>query len=272
MSRRDTVWRQGGVIATEDWRAMGFESLEEGHVAVVVTHDCDIAAELDVEPGIEVIIAKCVEKLEGNYAASKNARKLHVSYVYKERPVVLELAHRERITIDKYRLESLKPVGGPASAADRKTLQRWLGARYHRPAFPNKFEERLRADRIDEKIAKALDAAGEWIDALLFDLMDDRDREIDDSSEPYTLGILILYSTARDVTEGAKAAEQVRRRILEIFGKLYDKKSGWRSIELVDCDIADTELSYAVWTTLQHWRLDHLSLRADPQQEPFRQA
>jgi hypothetical protein len=107
---------------------------------------------------------------------------------------------------------------------------------------------------------------------VLFDLKDDRDREIDDADEPYTLEILVLYSTAKDVTEGAKAAEQIRARLQEIFGKLYDKKKGWRSIELVNCEIvADTELSYAVWTTLQHWRLDHLSLRADPQQEPFQQ-
>lgn len=272
MEWRNTPWRQGHVIAPEEWQAAGLGPLQENHFAVVVTHDCDIAAELDVEPAIELIIARLVDKLEGNYAASKNARKLHLPYLYKDQPIVLELAHRARIAIDKKKLESLKPAGWPTSAADKKTLQRWLGARYHRPAFPNKFEERLRAEKLDEKIAKALDAAGTWIDALLFDLKDDRDREIEDADEPYTLEILILYSTAKDATEGAKAADQVRTRLQEFFGKLHDKQKGWRSIELVDCDIvADTELSYAVLTSLQHWRLDHLSLRADPQQQPFQQ-
>src|SRR5690606_17314218 len=120
----------------------------------------------EVEPDIELIIARRVEKLEGNYAASKNARKLHVPYLCREEAVVLELAHRDRVAVEKKKLESLSPAGGPACAADRKTLQRWLGARYHRPAFPNKFEERLRIEKLDEKIAKALDAAGNWIDAL----------------------------------------------------------------------------------------------------------
>lgn len=274
MAWRTTPWRQGHVVATEDWQAVGFEPLKENQLAVVVTHDCDIAAEPDVEPNIEVIIANRVAKLDGNYAASKNARKLHIHCHYKDEPIVLELAHRERIAIEKKRLEPAKAAGVPSSAADRKTLQRWLGARYHRPAFPNNFEERLRAEKLDDKISKALDAAGEWIEALLFDLKDDRDREIDDADEPYTLEILILYSTVKDATEGAKAAAQVRAKLQEIFEKLRDKQSKkWRSIELVACDIvADTELSYAVWTTVQHWRLDHLSLRADPQQEPFKQA
>lgn len=274
MAWRTTPWRQGHVVATEDWQAVGFEPLKENQFAVVVTHDCDIAAELDVEPRIELIIATRVAKLEGNYAASKNARKLHIPYLYKDEPIVLELAHRERIAVEKKKLEPTKPVGGPSSSADRKTLQRWLGARYHRPAFPNNFEERLRTEKLDEKIAKALDAASVWIEALLFDLKDDCDREIEDAGEPYTLEILILYSTVKDATEGAKAAQQVRARLQEIFDKLYDKKTKtWRSIELVGCDIvADRELSYAVWTTVQHWRLDHLSLRADPQQQPFQQA
>lgn len=273
MEWRNTPWRQGHLIATDDWQGAGFEPLQDGHVAVVITHDCDIAAEPEVEPGIELIVARRVEKLEGNYAASKNARKLHVPYEYRNEAVVFELAHRARITIEKKKLESLRPAGGPASAADRKTLQRWLGARYHRPAFPNKFEARLRAEKLDEKIAKALDPAGGWVDALLFDLKDDRDREIEDAAEPYTLEILVLYSTVKDATEGAKAAGQVQKKLQEIFEKLYDKKTGWRSIELVSCEIvADTELSYAVWTTVQHWRLDHLSLRANPQQEPFQQA
>lgn len=236
----------------------------------MVTHDCDLAAEPDVEPTIELIIARQVPQVEGNYAASKNARRLHLPYQYKSDAVVLEFEHRQRITVEKSRLKKLTPAGRPASAADKKTLQRWLGARYHRPAFPNKFEERLRTEKLDRQIAAILDGSGQWIEAMLFDLQDDRDREIEDPDEPYTLEILILYSTAKDAAEGFKAAEEVRKRLQDLFNKLHDQKAGWRSIELVDCQVvADSELSYAVWTKVQHWRLDYLSLRADPQQEPF---
>jgi hypothetical protein len=271
MEWRNTPWRQGHVIGAEDWPAVGGEPLPVNAVAVVVTHDCDLAAEPDVEPEIEVIVARRVAQLEGNYSASKNARRLHLPYQCKGEVTVLELEHRERIGITKKALEQLQPAGGPESPADRRTLQRWLGARYYRPAFPNKFEERLRTEKLDQKIAKILDAAGIWIDAILFDLQDDRDREIDDADEPYTLAIIVLYSTVKDASEGFKAAERVRKRLQELFKeKLYDQKKGWRSIELVDCQVvADTELSYAVWTKLQCWRLDHLSLRASPQQQPF---
>lgn len=64
--------------AARGWvRAFGRESLRCRYNARL-----DIATDPEVEPTIELIIARRVEKLEGNYAASKNACKLHLSYQY----------------------------------------------------------------------------------------------------------------------------------------------------------------------------------------------
>jgi hypothetical protein len=65
MEWRNTPWRQGHVIAAEDWRALGFEPLQENRFAVVITHDCDIAAEVHVEPSICEWAIKPVKPAQG---------------------------------------------------------------------------------------------------------------------------------------------------------------------------------------------------------------
>lgn len=45
MEEQNTPWRQERVVSTEEWHEAGFEPVAENHFAVVITNDCDIAAE-----------------------------------------------------------------------------------------------------------------------------------------------------------------------------------------------------------------------------------
>jgi len=47
-------------------------------LAVVISHDCDLAQKPETEPSVEIIVARRVEAANGNFTHAKNARRLHL--------------------------------------------------------------------------------------------------------------------------------------------------------------------------------------------------
>jgi hypothetical protein len=46
----------------------------------------------------------------------------------------------------------------------------------------------------------------------------------------------------------------------------FNASNSWKQIELLDCMVmSDEALTYAQSTLLKQWRLEHLSLREDPE-------
>ena len=60
--------------------------------AVVVSHDCDLANEnLDVEPDVEVIVGRTIEKADGNFTWAKAPRTLHYGAMRNGVQTIIEL-------------------------------------------------------------------------------------------------------------------------------------------------------------------------------------
>ena len=77
---RDTKWRQGAFLSAECISALGLSgvSAAEGVVAVVITHDCDLAQSAEIEPNVEILLGHEVPGgAEGNYTYGKNVRRIH---------------------------------------------------------------------------------------------------------------------------------------------------------------------------------------------------
>ena len=57
---RDAPWRQGHILPVDAMIALGIASSEQlnDSVAVVVSHDCDIAQSPDVDPDVEIILGR----------------------------------------------------------------------------------------------------------------------------------------------------------------------------------------------------------------------
>lgn len=64
----------------------------------------------------------------------------------------VELRHERKVIISKeaFRCEENDPAFS-ISTEEKQALKQWLAAKYGRPAFPNSFEERLRAYDEDKK-------------------------------------------------------------------------------------------------------------------------
>jgi hypothetical protein len=65
-----------------------------------------------------------------------------------------------------------------------------------------------------------------------------------------------------------RAAETAAKAIETAFkDKLFDPTKKWQHIELRSCDpLSESVLTYQQFKQLKRWRLDHISLSAEPQQ------
>jgi hypothetical protein len=80
---------------------------------------------------------------------------------------------------------------------------------------------------------------------------------------------VLLYASEPDAEAAAELASQVKKKIEHAFkSKLYDAESGnWQCIELRYVDaISDEAITVSLSERYKKWRLDYISMGADPQQ------
>ena len=273
---RKFSWRQGDALTDEAAKALNLQHPDNpgGTVVVVISHDCDLTAVAEKEPESEIIVGKRIDKLGGD-SYGKTARRLHIEYQTAEGPVALELMATAKRPISKPVLFGTDPrqdmwLDGRGTVI----LQRWLAARYHRAAFPEAFEDRLRAANIQgkrtllKKLESILAVGGDHIRALLFDLDEGKDVERDSPEDIYQLGIMVLYDSLRDEPTAAAAATKAAEELEELFdAAFHSHDAGWQNICLKYCDpISDSAITVAEREMLKQWRLEHMSVQDDPAQ------
>lgn len=273
---RQFSWRQGDVITHEAAKALDLLAPEsdDQHFAVVISHDCDLTASVDKEPNAEVIVGRRIDRLGGD-SYGKTARRLHIEYQSEEGPIAIELMATTKRSIAKPELFATNPhrdmwLDGQGIGI----LQRWLASRYHRAAFPEAFEDRLRMATLPGKrtflkrIEGVLATGGAHIRALLFDLDEGKDIERDGPEDVYQLGITLLYGSLRDEPTAAGVATKAAEELEELFeAAFHSQDSGWKNICLMYCDpMSDSAITVAQREMLKQWRLEHMSLQEDPPQ------
>lgn len=271
---RQLLWLQGDVLTDEAAKSFGLQHPEsaEATFVVVISHDRDLTAVADKEPISEIIVGRRIEKLGGN-SYGKSARRLHIEYQTEGGTVALELVATSKRVISKSDLFA-KPRREDMwlDRQGLRILQRWLAARYSRAAFPEAFEDRLRAAMVPgkrdfpKKIEHILADGGDHIRALLFDLDEGKDIERKTPDDLYQLGIVVLYDSVRDEPTAAAAATKAAEALEELFETAFHLETGaWQNIHLQYCDpVSDSAITVAQSEALKQWRLEHMSLQDDP--------
>lgn len=269
---RDTPWRQGQLLTDEAVRSLGLSHPEdkENTLVIVATHDCDLVQLPEKEPYIELIVGHRIANLDGNNTHAKSSRKLHVKFDGNE-PLLAEFVITAKFSILKTDFLGLMPVNNiRLSLQNLATFQQWLASRYRRSAFPDEFERRLvHETKLAEKISKIIKPHGELITAVFFDVDEGQDIHHKGPDDLYVLDIILLHITEPDFNRAESAAINAKKAIEKVFNeKLYDHRFGmWKWIELRYVDVISEEaLTYRQSTILKKWRLDYISLGAEPQQ------
>ena len=269
---RDTPWRQGHLLSTKAIDELGLYQPDDSDemLAIVATHDCDLAQDPEVEPNVEVVVGRLVRDKDGNCTHAKNARKLHIDFVGTD-PLWAEFEATAKVLIKKQGLNKFSPNSDALLSSESHAIfQMWLASRYRRSAFPDEFERRLTSKefKLHEKIAKAVKPHGELIAGVFFDVDEGDEVTREGADDTYRLDITILHAADPDFDAAEKAAMTAAKVIETAFqDKLFKPAKKWQHIELRSCEpISESVLTYQHFKQLKRWRLEHISLAADPQQ------
>jgi hypothetical protein len=268
-SRDIPEWRQGNVLADEVVVRLGLASSADvgNTVAIVVSHDCDIAAPPDREPEVEIVIGHRIPAL-GSDTNAKTARRLHIAFHQGEVEIPVELMMTTKTARPKAAVLATRPKADIALDLEaRVVLQHWLGARYNRAAFADEFERRLRDSKLADKIAKAMKAAGEHVLAVFFDVDSGENVEREGLEDLYQLRITLLYDSTKNEPVAYEAAHQAAGKIEQDFETAMKADGKWRGIKLQACEAqSDSAMTVAQSRMLKRWKLDHISFADDPPQ------
>lgn len=262
-------WRQGDVLTTEGAKTLGlFHPRDAENTAVVIiSHDCDIVQDRNVEPIVEAIVGREITAPDGNYLNAKSPRTLHLPFTAgSDATVMIELSATLKCQIEKSALMIQKPTEtAKPSFAERRVLQRWLAIRYFRAVFPDEFVARLSKYGIEERVRKIFADSQAHLIAVYVDLDQGAEIERDGEDDLYTLSIYLVHAVEPDLAASAKVASAAKSQIENLFGTRCKKNGKWIGIELEGCYIISMEeMTLFVAEKLKKWNTDHLSLRQEP--------
>lgn len=260
---RETPWRQGCVLkestATELGLAHGSDP--ECTCVMVISHNCDLANDnLEVEPEVEVIVGRTVDKEDGNYAWAKAPRTLHLRLKEDGEDQVVELVSTCKVLVPKDVLAAHEPDAAfVLDGRGLSVLREWLSSRYQRAAFPDAFVNRMRCTEADRRLAKALREYGANISFVYFKLLGGIVERAD--GDPYELDVVLVYPEGDDAEDAAVAAEQAASKVETVLrARLTDPSV----IRLRSCiTLCESEITIAQSRLLTQWRLEYMTLSAD---------
>jgi len=229
----------------------------ENDLLIVAMQSCDVVAEsLEVEPFIEMIKATPTNSANGNLINAKNPRKLQIDAPEPIGKKFLHLDIHDRAFFDRRFIETTKLDPHCLDAAQLQALKTWLGARYNRASFPDKFVDW--AKNGINKMCKGLDkqAGGNYVCKYVegIYMKVDPDAEVADGNS-YDLSCFALISP--DTPQ--KAEEKIEESMKLLVHHLdTDKIQVQTEDSLV---MQTTEVTVYQLKSYKKYYFDHLSLK-----------
>lgn len=269
-----TKWRQGHLLPAEAIRDLNlsYPNNESATVAIVITHDCDLAQDPGAEPTIEIIVGGAIEVADGNFAYAKSVRTLHLNCTNGPTKKIIELRAPDKSSIPKEILLGYEPEQETSLTYEELVvLQRWLAARYHRSAFPDEFVRRIKHSGIEDVLKNIIKKFGVYLRAIFFDVDEGAAIERVEASDTYNLNAILLYDTDNDPSVAEGKAVEASDAIKKAFVEKCCKGSVWVNIELQSCEVmSDQAISFRQSLSLKEWRAEHVSLKGKPPQPSLR--
>ena len=249
---REMSWRQGSFIASSDLMTVVSDLPEGFFGGLVITHDCDLANDADVEPWVECLPCVLIERIDGNCEYAKNPRLLHMTLEVDGVARNIQLCAPQKFSLAKSDLAKFVPVSSALSDKTRQVLQGWLAARYRRHAFPDELVERMRplSAYLQKQLKnRAHGVLGVWID---YD-----PRLAIAPEEPYELWLYLVYTT--DSPKNHLQAEELANALNERYSNTLP------GLILSDCKaVSEQGFTLADQRRTVELKLEHLSHRIHP--------
>lgn len=248
---RAAGWRQGSAVERDSLAPL---RLLDCDIAIVVSQDCDVVQSVDVEPDVELILGRRRDATRPDCRFGRNPRELDLELEGRTDAVTFRI--RERVSISKERLASHRPAPVALAPDDVALLAKWIAKRYTRPAWPDAFNERLRA--VDARLERLFKSdAGIPITSILL-MLDRPDDELPEG-EPYRLAAWLTVSADSLMNDVAsKRAQEFERRFKEILDDCDD-------IELQEIEVrSEDDVTMADLREFRRFDRDYRSVAPKP--------
>jgi len=195
-------WRQGTIVQQTDNKEI-LELLNFPHeddlILIIASQSCDIANNnIEDDPYIEVSIARCIDKSNGNLTHNKNPRSLHSSLqIHTEdtdivRKQNIQLKAFDKLIINKGYFKHLTPDRNCLlSDSELEGYVAWLASRYSRPALPTEFNNRIATIDPKSKLRKKAKGSNEQLSGIYVEINPDTELP---KGENYSVNLLGLVS------------------------------------------------------------------------------
>ena len=249
----ERMWDQGSLLTIESVNSLVDANFlprewENKGYALVISHPCDLAADIAVEPFAELLLATPIEQLDGNYRYGKSGRTLHLGATIEGR------TEHFAISIHNCARVRRTDLGLPDAQLDKQATQlvaRWISRRYTRSAFPDTFNRRIDGQR--PAMRKLLRGEGHHISGVY--LLLSSEEELYESVE-YEI---CLRATMRVADYEDSTLRVNSQGAVDRLAELFDAVDG---VEVVDHELCDeASMSLDDLRFYLRWDVDDLSLR-----------
>lgn len=254
-------WRQGSLLDDDFAKKLSAKlkiPFDDETCIIVSSQSCDIANDkIELDPVIELSIARIITQHNGNLTHNKNPRVLHTSILKRtgnadiSDEIKLELKAYQKYQIPK---EELQFVGPDQDRFFEESLLKsyveWLAARYSRPALPTVFNNRVSiADKKGKLKDKAKKASGS-LTGLYVSISPDAEVDEDESYSVELLGLLPANFNG-DLKSAQNAIDTYEKILLEAG---MDVKAALQT---------EDKISIAVMRRFKRFYLDDLSFKGE---------
>lgn len=255
----DPAWLQGSILRADDLSADNLEAQPgDGDLLIVISQSCDVVCgSFELEPLLEIHVARHIETVNGNNTYGKNPRVLDFSETVDGNLRHYRCRDSERCRIDRKVLRGTKP-GGQLSDLTTRLLPGWTANRFTRAALPDEFNRR-RA-RANDTIANIAKKAAVSLTSVYVVLNEDFELAPGEIYHVLLLGT-VLPETAADPVEfgtAAKATADIAAALRACPG-----------IEVLDLDTrSEDDVSLTERRQMLRLELDYISFREGAPTDP----
>ncbi len=182
---------------------------------MLLTHDCDLAANFAVEDKAEVMPGMLHPEAYKPQEFGKNVRLLDLPVQFEGNLRYVRLRVQDKIVISKdFVAEDGRDQAYALDEEGRRQLQSWLAIRYRRHSLPNALNDRLIP--VLDKILSSGKSRNPGVVAVFF-RCDPANIELESLDDPYEVKIKIVYNHRHP--DGEKNASEMARITDAAFAK-----------------------------------------------------
>jgi|WetSurSiteA1Bulk_404760.scaffolds.fasta_scaffold00219_13 hypothetical protein len=214
-------WRQGCLIQPNNAQQIIESSIDYYNKGaspdtwlVILTQDCDLVRNTDVEPFVELLALQTLSNKPSNPMKGQSARTLHLTFKIDNQIYWFECCIHDRFRIKK---NALCGAGCNTKLVfqenELRLLRQWLARRYTRAAFPDNFEKYLASTK--DPVKKLFKSAAAKLISTVYIAIDNEEAGMD---EDYVIHV-ILTVLAEDFEEDEKRAsiDEFEERFITVF-------------------------------------------------------